>query len=150
MFWFEKSKMLSWTLFSTHIAMTFPGIWRRGPFGLGPPCSLHVVTFWWIKALLLLSDENTSNFRIVTSGSVRLWGNLSAMGLFIWGLWAHDCPRDWDLAVILLHYEPTPTLFNATKFQMLLRNTVKVMVLKDFYVLQKPDFRLICRTACAV
>lgn len=53
-------------------------------------------------------------------------------------------------AVILLHYEPTPTLVNATEFQMLLRSTVKVMVLKDFYVLQKPDFRLICRTACAV
>lgn len=39
-----------------------------------------------------------------------------------------DCPRDWGPAVILLHYEPTLILFNATKFQMLVRSTVKVMV----------------------
>lgn len=62
-----------------------------------------------------------------------------------------DCPRDWGPAVIRLHYEPTLILFNATKFQMRVRSTVKVMVWKDFDVPEKPDFPLTCmKTLCSI
>lgn len=60
-------------------------------------------------------------------------------------------PRDEGPTVISLHYEHTPALFNAAKFRMLVRNTVKVLVSKDFDVLWKPDFPLICMNSlCSI
>lgn len=57
--------------------------------------------------------------------------------------WSPWRPERLNPVMILFHSAPTLVLFNATKFWMPVENTAKVMVSKDFDVLQQPDFPLI-------
>ena len=150
-FWSEKSETFYWSVLHTVSDDYFTASEGEIHSALGLlPGSLQVVMLWWIKALLVLSDENISSFRIETSGSIQLWGDLSAVGNGTFHL-RPVTPRDEGPAVISLHYEHTPALFNAAKFRMLVRNTVKVLVSKDFDVLWKPDFPLICMNSlCSI
>lgn len=89
----------------------------------------------------------------MTRGSIQFSGKLSVTSHMTFHLrdWRPWQPERWGSCRDFFHYEPTLVLFNATKFWMLVENTVKVMVWKDFDVLQKPDFPLICmKSLCSI
>lgn len=130
-------------------------IWCLDPWSLSwlVTLRLSVAMSWWIKLFysFLMKILAVSDLWLVGLFSFPETSQCRATRHFSWGTGVHDSPRDWDPGVILFHYEPTPVLFNATKFWMLVENTVKVMVWKDFDVLQKPDFPLICmKSLCSI